>query len=36
MANKLIKVTDEDFQDKDHFITVQCQAYRIGLGELIV
>ena len=27
MANSLIKLTDEDFVDKNHFVEVQCRSY---------
>ena len=33
MAKKLIKVTESDFKNRDHFIKVQCIAYLLGLQK---
>ena len=36
MANKLVKINDNDFKDKRHFIKVQCQAYLLAWGDKLV
>ena len=36
MANKLVKIHENDFEDKGHFIKVQCQAYLLAWADKLV